>query len=266
MQNISGKKFDNRHSGGIVQSVDRALLILNQLAARGGCAALSDLARDLGYSRSTVHGLLATLMMHGMVAQDANRNYVLGIKLFELGSQAVSRLDLRQTAGPILQRLVEEFEETVHLVVGYGLDVVYIDKRESPQSMRIVSQVGQRLPAYCTSVGKAMIAYLPQAELDRLLSDTELTSRTSRTIVDRDQLKMELEQVRRQGYAMDNAEFAEGLICVGAPIWDYTNQVIAALSISGPSVRMNETKTHNAIQAVRKGAAEISRQLGYNKA
>jgi DNA-binding IclR family transcriptional regulator len=258
--------WSGQRSEGTVQSVDRAMLLLERLALRGGCAGLSDLARDLGLSRSTVHGLLATLQQHGIVAQEANRNYILGIKLFELGNQAVSRLDLRRAAGPVLQRLVDEFQETVHLVLGDGLEVVYIDKRESPHSMQIVSRVGQRLPAYCTAVGKAMLSVKPEAELDRLLAGAVLTPRTFKTITDKEQLKEQLAQIRRQGFALDCGEFAEGLVCVGAPIWDYTNQVVAAMSISGPSVRMRETKVRQAIQSVMSGAAEISHQLGYRGA
>jgi DNA-binding IclR family transcriptional regulator len=138
-----------------IQSVDRAIEILECLASRGGCASLSELADDLGLCRSTVHGQLATLKRRGMVAQETNACYVLGIKLFELGTVAISRLDLRTCAGPVLERLVDQFQETVHLVIGDGLDVIYIDKRESPRSVRIVSQVGARLPAYCTGFGTA---------------------------------------------------------------------------------------------------------------
>lgn len=248
---------------GMIQSVDRAMQLVERLAQRGGCAPLSDLARDLGLNRSTVHGLLATLQQHGIVSQDAHRNYVLGIKLFELGQRAVSRLDLRSAAGPVLQRLVDQFQETVHLVLGDGLEVVYIDKRESPQSMQIVSRIGQRLPAYCTAVGKAILAFRPEAELDHQLETATLVPMTHNTITNKQELKAHLRQVRQQGYALDREEIAEGLRCVAAPIWDYTNQVVAAMSISGPSVRMTQEKIERAISAVCQGAADISRQLGY---
>jgi DNA-binding IclR family transcriptional regulator len=247
----------------LIQSVDRALQLLQELADLGGCAPLSTLARRMGLNRSTVHGLLATLRFHGMVSQDDHGNYVLGIRLFELGYQAVARLDLRIAAGPVLQQLVDEFMETVHLVVSDGLYVVYIDKRESPQSMQIVSRIGQRLPAYCTAVGKAILAFKPEDELDRLLACSSLTPMTRNTITDPGTLKMHLLQVRLQGYALDQEEIAEGLRCVGAPIFDYTSQVVGAVSISGPSVRMNDEKITQAIQAVLRAAREISHRLGY---
>jgi DNA-binding IclR family transcriptional regulator len=237
-------------------------MILEQLAGCGGSAPLSDLARNLGLSRSTVHGLLATMRQRGFVTQDGNGHYALGIKLFELGTLAVSRLDLRTIAGPILQRLVDEFKETVHLVVGDGLDVVYIDKRESPQSMRIVSQVGRRLPAYCTSVGKAMLAFLPEEELDELLTRVELQPWTHNTITDKGKLKAHLREVRRRGYALDNEEIFDGLRCVGAPIRDHSKQVVAALSIAGPSVRLGSDRINEIIPAVVEAATEISHQLG----
>ncbi len=249
----------------MIQSVDRAVMILEQLAHRGGCASLADLARDLNLNRSTVHGLLATLRLRGLISKDDHGHYVLGIKLFELGSVAVSRLDLRLVAGPILERLVDEFQETVHLVVGDGLDVVYIDKRESPQSMTIVSQVGYRLPAYCTGVGKAMLAFKSRVELDTLLNGVELQSRTRNTITDKEVLKSHLEKVRECGYALDNEEIIEGLRCVAAPIRDHTGQVVAALSVSGPSVRLKDEKINQLISAVVKAAADISHQLGYSR-
>jgi DNA-binding IclR family transcriptional regulator len=247
----------------LIQSVDRALQLLQELAELGGCAPLSTLARQMGLSRSTVHGLLATLRYHGMVSQDDHGNYVLGIRLFELGYQAVSRLDLRIAAGPILQKLVDEFMETVHLVVSDGLYVVYIDKCESQQSMQIVSRIGQRLPAYCTAVGKAILAFKPEDELDRLLAEAPLIPMTRNTITDPQILKKHLLQVHLQGYALDQEEIAEGLRCAGAPIFDYTDQVVGAVSISGPSVRMNDEKIAQAVQAVLRAAREISHRLGY---
>lgn len=250
---------------GVIQSVDRAALILARLAGRGGCASLADLARDLELSRSTVHGLLATLRRHGLIAQDEDSRYVLGLKLFEWGSVAVSRLDLRKVAGPVLERLVDQFHETVHLVLSDGLDVVYIDKRESPQSMTIVSQVGHRLPAYCTGVGKAMLAFKPEAELDELLAEVVLRPRTKNTITNKTALKSHLAEVRACGYALDNEEIIEGLRCVAAPIRDHTGQVVAALSVSGPSVRLSAKKIGQVIPAVMKGAADISHRLGFRQ-
>ncbi len=248
---------------GTIQSVDRAIEILEQMARRGGSASLSDLSSDLGLSRSTVHGLLATMKQRGLVAQESNSLYVLGIRLFELGTLAVSRLDLRTIAGPVLQKLVDEFQETAHLVVGDGLDVIYIDKRECARSMRIVSQIGYRLPAHCTAVGKAILAFLPADELDRLLAGGELRAWNPNTITDKQLLKAELQDIRRCGYALDNEEIFEGLACVGAPICDHTQQVVAALSIAGPTVRLDADRMAEVIPAVVAAAAQVSHQLGY---
>ncbi len=250
---------------GTIQSIDRAIQLLESLAGRGGRAALSELAQDAGLSRSTVHGLLATMKKRGFVAQDPDGNYILGLKLFELGSLAVTRLDLRAVAAPFLQGLVDEFQETVHLVLSDGLDVVYIDKRESLQSMRIVSQVGLRLPAYCTGVGKAILAFKDKAELDQLLASVTLKPWTQHTITDKAQLLACLREIRSQGYALDNEEIIEGLRCVGVPIRDYSGQVIAALSVSGPSVRMEPARVERIIPAVVAAAGEISQQLGYRE-
>jgi DNA-binding IclR family transcriptional regulator len=159
--------------------------------------------------------------------------------------------------------LVDRFQETVHLVIADGLDVVYIDKRESLQSMRIVSQVGLRLPAYCTGVGKAILAFIDEAELDRLLAGARLKSFTPHTITDKRMFKQHLQEVKRCGYALDNEEIIQGLRCVGAPIRDYSGKVVAALSVSGPSVRMGPARIEEIILATVQAAAEISHQLGY---
>lgn len=233
------------------------------LAAHGGAAALSELARGLQLSRSTVHGILATMRRRGLVSQDPLGRYVLGLKLFEWGNLAVARLDLRAVAAPVLQHLVEQFQETVHLVVGDGPDVVYIDKRESLQSIRIASQVGWRLPAHCTGVGKALLAARPEPELDQLLDSLELQPLTANTITDRQRLRAHLREVAQRGYALDDEEIVVGLRCVAAPLRDHTGAAIAALSVSGPTVRMTLSRLEEIAPAVVAAAAEISRQLGY---
>lgn len=260
-----GKQFVMARQSETIQSVDRAVAILERLAECGGSASLSDVARDLNLNRSTVHGLLSTMRHRDIVAQDADGHYALGIKLFELGTVAVSRLDLRTVAGPLLQQLVDEFQETVHLVVGDGLDVVYIDKRESQRSMRIVSQVGHRLPAYCSAVGKAMLAHKSPEELEELLAGEELEPLTRNTITDKEQLKEHLRKIRERGYALDDEEIFEGLRCVAAPIRDHTGQVVAALSVAGPSVRLRPTRINDIVPAVIEAGREVSYQLGYRE-
>lgn len=253
------KEYDS----GLVRSVGRACEILDALYAAGGEAPLREISQRVGLNKSTVHGILATLQHMRYVGQTASGSYTLGLRLLELGNATVARLDLRNQASDILRELVLRFEETAHLVMLDGTDVVYIDKVESTQSMRIVSQVGKRLPAACTGVGKAILASLPSEELDRLLEITELRAFTRNTITDKVRLREHLAEVHRRGYAIDDEEILDGLRCVAAPIFNHTGACIGAMSISGPSVRMGPSRIEEMIPVVCEAAHEVCRRMGF---
>lgn len=246
-----------------IQSVDRAFDLLEVLAASRGELPLKEISQRVGLSKSTCHGLLATMERRGYVGQTASGAYTLGLRLTELGVQAVNRLDLRREAKEALRRLSTELQETVHLVTLQGTDVVYIDKIESQHSIRMVTQIGSRFPAWCTGVGKAVLANLPQIRLEKLLLGVELQPRTTHTITDKERFREHLAQVRRQGFAIDDEEFDIGLRCLAAPIFDHTHACVGALSVSGPSVRMGPNRLALMISAVKQAAAEVSRRMGY---
>lgn len=247
----------------LIQSVDRALDLLDALAAAGGELALKDLSRQVGLSKSTCHGLLITMERRDIVGQTPSGNYTLGLRLTELGNLAVNRLDLRREARAILRHLSAEFKETVHLVTSQGLDVVYIDKVESEHSIRTVTQIGTRLPAACTGVGKAILANLPPERFEKVMNAIALTPRTHTTITDRQKFREHMLEVRQRGWAIDDEEFDIGLRCVAAPIFNHTRTCLGALSISGPAVRMGPSQIALMIPAVVQAAAEISRRMGY---
>lgn len=209
-------------------------------------------------------GLLNTLSQRGYLEKNPETGrYRLGLRVFEVGSTVLDRMDLPALAGPILQRLVERHEETVHLVVRDGGYVVYIAKRESPRSMRIVSQVGRRLPCHCTGVGKALLAYLPEEELEALVRENGLARYTRNTITDMAALRAELAKIRAQSYAMDNEEIEEGLRCVAAPVRNHTGKVVAAMSVAGPSSRMTPERVSEIIESVKAASWELSHRLGF---
>lgn len=247
-----------------IKSVAKALQIIDILADAKEELTLGEIANKMGLAKSTVHGLLSTLRDFGYIEQSIfSGKYKLGLRLFELGSIVANGWDVRTVAAPYIQRLVDKLGETVHLVVLDKGEVLYIDKRETSHSLRIVSQVGMRLPAHCTGVGKVLLASLPPEEVKRIVAIKGLQRFTKHTITDLETLEKELDKVRAQGYAIDNEEIMDSLRCVAAPIRDNTGKVCAAISVSGPVARLEGKKLKLAIEQVVKTAAEISADLGY---
>jgi len=247
-----------------IRSVAKALMILKLLASSKREMSLAEIASKMSMAKSTVHGLLSTMRDFGFIEQSTfNGNYRLGIALFEIGSKVANNWDVRKVAAPYIQKLVDEIGETVHLVVLDKGEVLYIDKHESTKSLRIVSEIGSRLPAHCTGVGKALLAYLPAREMKQIIAAKGLPRYTKNTITDPLQLEIELERIRQLGYAEDNEEIMESLCCVAAPIWDHHCKVCAAISISGPNARMQGDRLELIRKHVVQTAMEISTNLGY---
>ncbi|MEA4882464.1 MAG: IclR family transcriptional regulator [Clostridia bacterium] len=247
----------------IVQSVMRAVDILEALERSKGEFGVSDLSRELGLHKSTVYGILNTLAQRGLVEQvTSTGKYRLGIRLFEMGHRIIEEMDFQSLAAPIMESLVEKYQETCHLVVRNGPDVVYVEKRESARSVRIASKVGTRLPCYCTGVGKALLAEMTDDEVEELYKGKQLKAFTSSTMTDMGLLREELRKIRKQGYAEDYGEFDESVMCVSAVVTNHTGRPVAAISISGPSSRMDEARMREMALAVKEAAERLSRQLG----
>ncbi|MGP8049775.1 MAG: IclR family transcriptional regulator [Desulfobaccales bacterium] len=247
-----------------IQSVARALSIIDILAKAGGELALNEVASRLKLAKSTVHGLISTLKDFGYIEQSSfTGRYRLGIRFFEVGSIVAQGWEVRSVAGPYIEQLLEEMGETVHLVILDKFEVLYIDKREKSGALRIASQVGMRLPAHCTGVGKVLMAYLTEAERRELICKKGLPRFTRNTLTDPAALEYELARIREQGFAVDNEEIMEGLRCVAAPIRNQTGEVISAISLSGPVSRLTGEKFDTAIRRVTETTDEISANLGF---
>ncbi|OLN27875.1 IclR family transcriptional regulator [Desulfosporosinus metallidurans] len=256
--------FPTVTAGTQVRSVAKALMILNVLAEHQREMSLGDIAKEMQLAKSTAYGLLATLRDFGYIEQSPlDGKYRLGIRLFEVGNIVANSWDVRQVAAPFIQTLVDELGETVHLVVLDKGEVLYIDKRESTKSLRIVSQVGTRLPAHCTGVGKVFLANLPINEVRRIIATKGLSRYTKNTITDFSRLEEELNLVRQQGYAMDNEEIMESLRCVAVPLRDHTGKVCAAISVSGPLSRFDGEQLESIVNLIVRIGQEISTSLGY---
>ncbi len=249
-----------------VQVIDRAASILECFTFEDPELSVSEISAKRGLHKSTVHRILIALEYNHLIQQNPeNGKYHLGIRLFELGNRAVARLNLREIAKPHLIRLMEETQETVHLAVLDGGEVLYVEKVEGPHALRMPSRVGRHIPTYCTSLGKAMLSCLEESEVRRILQRGPLKSYTPNTITSIQKLLADLETTRRRGYAIDNEEIEVGLRCVGAPIRDYSGGMVGAISVAGPSARMMTEKIPSLGRLVMKVAAAISQHLGYER-
>ncbi len=244
-----------------VQSLDRAIDLIE--AFRNGSEELgvAELAAAVDLPRATVHRLLASLTHRGLLAHNEHSGkYRLGLKLFELGSLVGNALDVKSIAHPYLVRLVKESGETAHLVILDGVDIVFVDKVETDNPFRMVSQIGGRLPARHSGSGKALLAQLGDEELARRFADA---AHTRGEHVDLARLREHLALVRAQGWAIDDQETQPGLRCVGTVIRDHTGTAVAGMSISGPVVRISDDRVQDLAALLRATAAAVSSALGY---
>jgi DNA-binding IclR family transcriptional regulator len=214
---------------------------------------------------STVHRLLATLAAQGYVRQNPDTGrYALGPKAIRLAEAYLGQLDLRRVARPFLERLTQETGETANLVIQDGRAALYLDKVESPRSLRIFSHIGRRAPLHCTAVGKVLLANAPPSQVDRLLGEGPLERLTKRTITSITQLRRELSTVRVRGYAVDREECEEGGHCIAVAVRNATGEAVAAVGISSPSVRMSARRIQKLVPAVVRAGREISERLGFH--
>ncbi|KPJ76051.1 MAG: hypothetical protein AMJ54_13035 [Deltaproteobacteria bacterium SG8_13] len=254
-----------------VQSLERAALILEVLSRFSQGLSLGELSERVSLSKGTVHRLLSSLSYLDFIRQDPlSKQYLLGFKLVELGNSLLNQIDFRIEARPFLIELAESTKETVHMVILDHKEVLYIDKVESSghtSGLRMASMLGSRIPAHCSAVGKVLLAFLPEEEYEKITGGDGLPKRTENTITDPKKLKAHLKQIRQGGYALDNEENEIGIRCVAAPIRDQRGEVIAAISISAPSIRI---KTRTLVTSLKdqviETALKISRKLGYQHA
>jgi IclR family transcriptional regulator, KDG regulon repressor len=247
-----------------VQVLDRALAILEALSGENPDLSLAQISEQLGLHKSTAHRLVRVLERQRLVEKDAaTGHYRLGLRLFEFGAKAVARLNVVSRARPLLERLVRETGETVHLCALDGAEVLYIDKVEPSRSVRMASSVGRRNPAHSTAVGKALLARLPEAELSQTIGSRRLEKLTPHTITSASGLRAELAVIHQRGYAIDNEENEEGVRCVGAPVFNYTGAAIAAISVSAPTFRLNPKQVPQIAQYVMAAARDLSAELGF---
>jgi DNA-binding IclR family transcriptional regulator len=257
--------MSNKEDAGPVQSVDRAVAIL-EILARDGEAGVTEVARELGVHKSTASRLLAALDRRELVAQDTLRGrFRLGVGLLRLAGAAGRGLDLVQESRPVCRALAQEVGETVNLAILSGRDALYLDQVAGPAALSPHNWAGQRIPLHATSDGKVLLAYLPETELAECLAPP-LARFTDRTVTGAADFGRLLAEVRRQGYATAVDELEAGLTAVAAPVRNAEGIVVASISASGPSFRIPPDRIPALAGAVRRAAAEVSRRLGWTPA
>ncbi|EKN66396.1 IclR family transcriptional regulator [Neobacillus bataviensis LMG 21833] len=247
-----------------IQSIERAADVLELFLTANQELSVKEISEKVGLSKSTVHGIIKTLEFRGYLKQNPDDlKYKLGMKLFELGNRVSSQFDLGEMTRPIIRKLVDELKETVHLVVFERDEVIYVEKMDGPRALRIYSQIGKRAPIHCTGVGKSILAFQEEKEIERLLSNADIKQFTNYTMTDKELIKKHLQTIRERGYAIDDEEIELGLKCVAAPIFNHHGKVIGSISCASPKMRLDDSKLSKVITEIKQAATEISEGLGY---
>ena len=254
----------------LVQTIERMSSIFDALCQNPQGMSVKNLSENVNLPMGTTHRLLTSLAYFGFVTQDLmSKQYHLGFKLVDLGNALLDQIDLRTVARPYLLNLTQKTNEAVHLVILDQKEALYLDRVESDENRRglqMASKVGMRVSAHSCGVGKVLLAALSEKELNDFIKLKGLPRRTEKTITDADQFKLHLEMVRAQGYAVDDEEDHLGTRCVAAPVRNELGHVIAAISISGPTIRITWKKIQDTFKdLVLDTALDISLQLGFQE-
>ena len=245
------------------QTVLKALDILECVALAEQPLSAAEVAKLCGLSRPTAYRLIRTLTTRGYVTEDDDTHYRLGTQTLSLSQNVLESMDLPELAQTYLRQLSDITNETAYLSILDNDEILYIGKAESSQSVRTNTKIGSRNRLHCTSMGKAILAFLPESHQRELIERMELIPNTSTTITNKAALIEELETIREQKYSIDNEESEEGVRCLGAPIFDHNGNVLAAISVSGPAYRLSAARLTALSSLVKETAMTISNRLGY---
>lgn len=248
-----------------VQVLDRAINILEFIGRQSnGEAALPELSSAMKLHKTTTHRIAQVLESRGLLRRGPESNrYRLGLHLYDLGCHALDNVNIREEARPVMTHVAFEVGETVHLALRDRAEVLYIERIEAQRSLTMGSKLGARNPVYCTALGKAMLAFSSEAEVDQILAGCRMEARTRNTITSILTLKRELERIRDRGYAIDDEEIEDGIRCISAPILNPENLAVAAISVSGPSSRITPGRFQLIGKTMLKAAQELSARIGH---
>lgn len=246
-----------------IQSIERCFTILDHLSSPDSPLSLEDLTQKTGLNKTTCFRFLKTMRQLGLVEQD-RKTYHLGQKIVSLGLKALKGLNIRQEALPVMQKLREETGETVNLSLLSGTEIIFIERVMSDYIVNSNINVGDRLPVYCASMGKVILAYMSEERAAAIISQLKFKAKTERTISSPTSLKKELTEIRDRGYAINNEELEKGLRAVAAPIIDYTGEAFAAINVAWTTARRPFKRTFTDFaEKVVEAAEKISLAMGF---
>lgn len=247
-----------------IGSLERGMKILELLAGNNEPMGVTDLARILNLDKSMVFRLLATLKSKGYVEQNPEtRKYTIGLKMVTLGGRILGNNDIYLQTKPVMKKVLKATDETVHLAMLMDNQAVYIAQEVSPKVISFNTEIGRREPLHCTAVGKALVAFLPEEQLDAILQELDFTRYTAKTITSPQIFKAHCLEIRARGYAVDDEELHKGVRCIAAPVRGYDSTVLASLGISGPATRLRMDRIPRLAEIVVRYAQEASARLGY---
>jgi DNA-binding IclR family transcriptional regulator len=249
-----------------VPALVRGLAILERIAKSRRGLTFAQLTRQFDFPKSSVHTLLLTFEREGYLQRDTDTGrYMTGNKLVNIASMTIDGVVLREKAAPFLHALAADTALTAHLAILDRDEVTVVAKVDRAGRHRVATWIGKRVDIHCTSLGKCLIAYLPDGEVDRLIGDRSLLRHNENTIVSPLQLKKELGRTRALGYAIDDEEEEIGVRCIGAPVWNWDGHVVAAVSVTGSTSRINAERLEQIAGQVKQTALGISRQPGFSR-
>ncbi len=258
------EKRDSGKEHGGVQSIARAFAIAEEIARNREGIGLAELSKHVGLHNSTTFHLVKTMVQLGYVSQLADsRKYRIGRRMFTLAAGALDEIELVSVATPVLEKLTGETGEYSHFAIRSGEQIVVVAKTAGTGIFQMVDRTGAVRPAHATALGKVLLAALSPAQLERYLETCELRPYTAKTIVEREALLREIDEVRRKGIAFDDGKFDSEARCVAVPVYDFTGRVAGAIGISGPMWRLSLQALQEKSKYVREAAVMLSGELGY---
>jgi DNA-binding IclR family transcriptional regulator len=247
----------------IIYSLDKGLFLLETIEQASQPISLQELWQALKWDKSTIYRLLVTLEKRGYIHRDPKaRKYSLGLKIYALYDSLIRKLDLQQITKSHLAFLARRTGQTAHLAVGVGSCIVFIDRAVGSEVLSVNTQIGAMEPLHCTALGKAYLAYVEPEKLEELLAGP-LEKFTPRTIVSRRGLQREMAAIRDRGYAVDDEEYNDGIVCIASPILNAHGLPVALMGVSGPKSRISEARVEEYGRVIRKHAMEISKTFGF---
>lgn len=248
-----------------IQVIERTFDILELLATEEEGLGITEIARRLNLNKTTVHRIVNGILKRGYVEKTEQGLYRMGLKCVAIASVRLGNLELSTEARPFLAYLTNTLRQSSHLAILDGTDAVYIDKVEVTKNIRLYSEIGKRIPVYCSALGKALLLDKSPAQVEAILARCDYKNYTKNTLTTMESVMAEIEEGRRTGWTIDDEEHDRGIRCFAAPIYDYTGRIIAAISSSASTFFYTEARQQEITSLVKETAAQISIRMGYWK-